>query len=124
MRGAGNSLTGRRILVVEDDALIAMAVCDTLAESGASPLGPVASVRCALSALDERPDAVLLDVNLRGQRSTEVARAAQAAGIAFVLLTGYSRGQLDDPAFDEAPLLPKPVDHTQLIQLLARILSP
>lgn len=123
-RGPG-VLTGRCILVVEDDAFIAMELEDVLTARGAEVLGPVPSVGSALEALTERrPDAVLLDVNLRGTRSTPVAEAMRAAGVPFLLVTGYSRSHLDDAPLREAPIVPKPLDQERLVQALQQLLSP
>lgn len=117
------ALRGRRILVVEDDALIALSLVDLLAESGAVPVGPAPTVRAALAALDaERPDAAVLDVNLRGECSAPVARALLGAGVPFVLTTGYARSQLDEPELCEAPIVPKPVNERLLMEWLARLL--
>ena len=118
------TLRGRRVLVVEDDPLIAMELADLLATGGVEPLGPVPTIQAALATLAAaRPDAVVLDLNLRGERSTPVARALLAAGVPFVLTTGYARSQLDEPELSAAPLVPKPVDHRLLLDRLARLLD-
>ena len=118
------TLRGRRVLVVEDDPLIAMELADLLATGGVEPLGPVPTIQAALATLAAaQPDAVVLDLNLRGERSTPVARALLAAGVPFVLTTGYARSQLDEPDLLDAPLVPKPVDHRLLLDRLARLLD-
>jgi CheY-like chemotaxis protein len=92
-------LSRRRLLVVEDDPFIAVDLHDLLASAGAVVLGPVPTVRAALALLEtDRPHAALLDLNLRGERSTPVAEALHAAAVPFVLVTGYSRSQIDEPA--------------------------
>lgn len=122
--GSAASLSGRRVLVVEDDGLIAMDLADLLESRGAAVIGPVPSVRAALAAIaSDMPEAVLLDVNLRGTRSTPVAEALHEAGVPFLLLTGYSRQRLSEPVLLEAPLLPKPVNGDALVRELARLLS-
>ena len=116
-------LAGTIILVVEDDPFIAMDLQDCLCGLGAEVLGPLPAVRPALEALEAvRPDLAVLDVNLRGEMSTPVANALSAAGVPFVLVTGYSRQQLD-PALRDLPILPKPVSTCQLSQLLQRLLA-
>lgn len=83
-------LTGRRILVVEDEFLIASVLCDMLEDSGAVVLGPAATVAEAMQLLHENPvDAALLDMNLNGQWSDPVAEDLQARRIPFVFTTGY-----------------------------------
>lgn len=121
---ATGALRGRRVLIVEDEPLIAMELVDLLAAGDVETLGPAPTVRAALAVLEaDRPDAVVLDLNLRGERSTPVARALLAAGVPFVLATGYARSHLDEPELAEAPLVPKPVDHDLLLDWLARLLD-
>ena len=117
------ALRGRRILVVEDDPLIAMELADLLAAGGAEPVGPAPTVRAALAALAEgHPEVAVLDLNLRGERSTPVAAALREAGVPFVLTTGYVRSQIEEPELAEAPLVPKPVDRRLLAMWLVRLL--
>jgi DNA-binding response OmpR family regulator len=79
-----------RVLVVEDQFLIAMDLNAILTDAGFDVIGPVGTVAAALDALRaERPDAAILDVNLRGERSTPVAEALQAMHVPFVLASSY-----------------------------------
>ena len=118
------ALAGRKIMVVEDDSFIAADLADLLAGLGAEVLGPVPTVTAALALLAaRRPDAALLDVNLRGHSSAPVAEAMRAQDVPILLLTGYSRGQLDHPVLRDAPLLPKPVHGAELARSLNRALS-
>ncbi|MDP3195041.1 response regulator [Tabrizicola sp.] len=83
-------LAGRRILVVEDEFLIATVLCDMLQDSGAVVVGPAATVPAAMQLLQEDPvDAALLDMNLNGQWSDPVAEDLQQRRIPFVFTTGY-----------------------------------
>ena len=117
------ALRGRRILVVEDDPLIAMDLAELVVAHGAEPLGPVPTVRAALAALTGgAPDLAVLDLNLRGERSVPVAAALHDANVPFVLTTGYARSQIEEPELAEVPLVPKPVDHRQLLGWLVRLL--
>jgi CheY-like chemotaxis protein len=117
-------LSHRRLLVVEDDPFIAVDLHDLLASAGAVVLGPVPTVRAALALLEtDRPHAALLDLNLRGERSTPVAEALHAAAVPFVLVTGYSRSQINEPALREAPIVSKPVHASILMRALQRLLS-
>ncbi len=114
-------LTGRRILVVEDEALVAMLVEDALLDCGAVVLGPAATVAEALRLLDgERPDAAVLDLNLAGETSAPVADALAARGIPFVVATGYGAEGLPQ-AHATVPVLPKPYDPDDLTATLGRI---
>lgn len=79
-----------RILIVEDEPLIAMMLEDFLEEIGKTHVGTCDTVTSALAAIDdERPDAVILDINLSGgEKSWPVADALAAKGIGFVLSSG------------------------------------
>ena len=111
----------RRILVVEDEALVAMLVEDALEEAGFGVIGPVRSVGQALETLEaERPDAAVLDLNLAGENSVAVADALVARGIPFVVATGYGAAGLP-PTHRNALVLPKPYDPADLTAILARL---
>lgn len=114
-------LTGRKILVVEDEALVAMLVEDALLDAGAEVIGPAATVAEALRLLDKaRPDAAVLDLNLAGETSTPVADVLAAAGVPFVVATGYGADGLP-PAHAAVPVLAKPYDPDELTATLGRI---
>ncbi|MEO3473452.1 response regulator [Roseomonas sp. CAU 1739] len=110
-----------RILVVEDEALVAMLVEDALEEAGFGVIGPVRSVIQALESLEaEVPDAAVLDLNLAGENSVAVADALVARGIPFVVATGYGAAGL--PATHRnALVLPKPYDPADLTAMLTRL---
>ncbi len=83
-------LAGQRVLVVEDEFMIAMLIEETLLEQKCVVLGPYNSIEGALRALsDDPPDAALLDVNLRGEKVYPLAELLEARGIPFLLLSGY-----------------------------------
>lgn len=114
-------LTGRRILVVEDEALVAMLVEDALLDAGALVIGPAATVAEALALLDlETPDAAVLDLNLAGETSTPVADALALRSIPFVVATGYGADGLP-PGHITVPVLAKPYDPDDLTAALTRI---
>ena len=84
-------LAGRRLLVVEDDYLIAVDTVDLLRSAGATVLGPAVDVQQALALLDrETPDLAVLDLDLHGQPSYPVADLLVARGVPFVFTTGFS----------------------------------
>lgn len=97
----------QRILVVEDEPLIAMMLEDFLAALGKRLIGPCDSVQSALATIaDERPDAAILDINLSGgEKSWSVADALAAAGIPFILSSGGAEAV---PAYADRPRLIKP----------------
>jgi DNA-binding LytR/AlgR family response regulator len=117
-------LAGLRVLIVEDEFLLAMEL-ETLVECGGCiPVGPASSVGQALALIDgEEPDIALLDVNLKGQRATPVAAALQQRGVPYVLITGYSDAQLSEPELRAAPRLDKPVNSGALTRAVKRALD-
>ena len=118
------SLHGRRVLIVEDEMLIAMEIERLLERQGCVVLGPAPTIARALALLDqERPDAALLDLNLNGQPATPVAAALSERGVRFVLVTGYGEMQSKEPELQDAPRVDKPVHHQELVRTLAEALS-
>jgi CheY-like chemotaxis protein len=91
-----SALHDRRILVVEDEYLIALNLADSLEVAGATVIGPVASVDMAVAALasEARIDAAVLDVNLGGLVSYPVADALIERKIPFVFTSGYEDSAL------------------------------
>lgn len=111
-----------RVLVVEDEILIALETEQMLGCLGCIVIGPVPSVARALALLEgEEPDFAILDVNLGSERSTPIAEALRARGVPFALATGYNDRQLPEAAFRDAPHLGKPLDHHLLVGALARL---
>lgn len=103
-----DSLTGCRILVVEDELLIAMIIEETLQDLGCVVVGPVARLDAALQlAKDETLDAAILDVSIRGGKVYPVAEQLLARGVPFMLASGYGEWALPD-AFRAQPRLTKP----------------
>ncbi|MBS1303411.1 response regulator [Loktanella sp. SALINAS62] len=118
-----HSFAGRRILVVEDERLIALDVRDILEKFGCVVLGPVATVDAALQLInDENPEAAVLDVQLNGETSEPVAHALRLENRPFLVLTAYSRRHLTG-ALEDAPLLNKPVDERKLRASLSDLFS-
>ena len=115
------SLAGRRVLVVEDETLVAMLVEDTLADAGVVVLGPVATVAEALSLLGaQRPDLAVLDLNLAGETSEPVADRLIAMEVPFVVASGYGAAGLPQ-RLSGIPVLAKPYAPEDLTAALARL---
>lgn len=90
------TLSGRRVLIVEDEALVAMLAEDFLLELGAIVVGPAASIDDAIAMIaTQEVDAALLDLNIRGVRSDRVAEALRLRGIPIVCATGYGEGAVE-----------------------------
>lgn len=114
----------RRILVVEDESLIALFISEVLETEGFDVVGPCQTVSKALAqlAIPDCCDAAVLDVSLRNESAVPVARALVALGIPFVVATGYNQSQL--PAeLAAVPILAKPVNTADLIGHMHRVLS-
>ena len=104
-----SALVGRRILVVEDEMMIAMLVEDMLAELGCLVVGPAHALDTALdlARTELGIDAALLDVNLGGQPVFAVADALREKGVPAIFSTGYGDAALRE--IDRgAPVLQKP----------------
>ncbi len=98
-----------RILIVEDNALVAIDLAQTLEAAGFEVIGPAMTCARGLAMLnDPGCDAAILDINLRGETSEAIADELKAKAIPFLTMTGYSLAQ-QPPAFDGAPALTKPV---------------
>jgi CheY-like chemotaxis protein len=113
-----SALSGRRVLVVEDEMIVAWLLEDMLAELGCLILGPAVRIDQAVSIVNAEPlDAAVLDVNLNGQNSYPVADALIARGVPFVFSTGYAGGRLRE-AYRRFPVLQKPYQSAELAQAL------
>lgn len=112
-------LADRKILLVEDDYLMADALAEALKDTGAVVFGPIGTVEDALHSVSRLDgiDAVVLDVNLVGERAYAVADAVRERNIPMVFVTGYDRDLLP-PRFAEVPHCLKPVDIDQLARML------
>jgi two-component SAPR family response regulator len=112
------------VLVVEDEMMIALDVQMMLEDNGYAVLGPVGSVEGALRLLDDtRPDAAVLDGNLRGQPVEPVARRLQSLGVPFVLSSAYDNATFaDHEALAGVENVRKPVTEARLIAALQRVL--
>ena len=124
---AAAKLTGKRVLVVEDEALVSMLVEDELRDAGAEVVGPAPSVRDALrlveaAAADGGLSAAVLDINLSGQHVAPVADKLAALGVPFLFATGY-RHDYARSLHTTAPVLHKPFDPRSLIVALEELMS-
>ncbi len=90
--------SGRRVLIVEDESLVAMLLETILADLGCDVVGPESNIEDGLNvASGTAPlDAALLDVNVAGQEIFPVAEALKARGVPFVFSTGYGEAGLPE----------------------------
>ncbi len=108
----------RRVLIVEDETIVAMLIEDMAAELGYEIAGLASRAETALQlARDLRIDCAILDMNLNGQDSYPIAELLNARGVPFVFATGYSTAEL--PAtLRNVPILQKPFERGDLERAL------
>lgn len=112
----------RRVLLVEDEPMIAFALEDMVLDLGYAVVGPAHRLADALElAAREQFELAVLDVNLNEQRSYAVADLLRARGIPFLFATGYAEGGLDWSG--EARVIAKPYGRDQLARALAGLLA-
>jgi len=116
-------LVGAKVLVAEDDALVALDLMSTLQTASYVVVGPVASVAETLTIIDSAPpDAALLDPRFAAGNTAPVAAALLAGDVPFVVLTDDEGLELE-PALAGAPRLLKPVQPEVLLGLVHHLLQ-
>jgi two-component system, response regulator PdtaR len=118
-------LTGATVLIVEDEALVALDLALVLRDLGCIVLGPAGDSIQALALLRrQRPDAVLLDLGLRDGFALTLVKALAADDVRYVLMTtGYDCERVEHPSLRHAPFLEKPYGQEELRQALLRVLG-
>lgn len=115
-------LIGKRILLVEDEPLIATMVVDMLVGLGATVEGPATTLEAGLAlAGAAEVDAAVLDINLRGKRIDPIADVLDARGIPVVFATGY--GMAAGAGRPNATVIDKPYTQERLASALAGIMG-
>jgi DNA-binding response OmpR family regulator len=113
----------RKVLVVEDEPIIALEIEGSLRDAGFDIAGCAGSVDNALAMLmDGDCDVAVLDANLRGRTVEPVALALRQRGRPFLFVSGYGRVYLPE-AFPDAPHLSKPFEPGELITAVRQLLS-
>lgn len=122
---AGGDLQGLRILVVEDDFIVAFDMQMMLEEQGARVLGPAATLMQARAVVaNETPQLAVLDVNLSGEFVFPLAEELLARGVPFLFATAYADDERLFPATArDIPRLAKPVLPNVLIGRLRKLLE-
>jgi CheY-like chemotaxis protein len=114
------ALKGMRVLVVEDESLLALLLEDMLAELGCAVIGSASTVTEATDAAGQAAfDVAILDIKLGTEKSFPVAEVLAARGVPFVFATGYGDGQVDD-RWRDRQVLQKPFAQDQLAEALRR----
>ena len=118
------TLCGCRVLVVEDEVLVAWMLEEMLAELECMVVGPAVRVSQALAMVGtEAIDLAILDVNLNGEKSYAVADALAARRVPFVFSTGYAADSMPDK-YRSSLILQKPYSQSDLSAALTRLLAP
>jgi DNA-binding response OmpR family regulator len=106
----------RKVLIIEDNYVVAAHLAAALEDDGFKVIGPVDTAEGAVSRIDEEAlDGALLDVALREGSAVDVATALRGNGVPFVIVSGYSRDTLPTELKD-APYVGKPMGQSELIQ--------
>jgi CheY-like chemotaxis protein len=114
------ALAGGSVLLVEDEAIVALAMNDSLTNLGFSVIGPFSRVSDACRALqDNQVDAAILDVNLDGEMVYSLAEMLTARKIPFVFATGYG-AECIDRRFEHIPVLQKPIEKDMLRRMFVK----
>lgn len=113
-------LQGLRILVVEDNFLVAEAVREVFEDCGCVVLGPVQRLAEAMAMVESTAlDGAVLDINLAGEFCFPLATALRARDVPFIFLTGYGEANLIPPEFHGVPQLSKPFDALEVAKAAA-----
>ena len=111
-----------RVLLVEDNFIIALDLAELVREAGGEPIGPVATVRDGVAALDQSDiDAAILDINLGEESALGLAAVLKERAIPFAFATGFSPDDVIPPEQADAPVLAKPYSAADVHTVLARL---
>jgi CheY-like chemotaxis protein len=118
----GASVRERRILIIEDEPMVAMMTSRLVADLGAVVLGPFMAPGEAREAIDPGVDAALLDVNIGGEFIYPLADELMLKGVPIIFVTGYQAAAIDQ-RFAKFPVLTKPVERNELTLALVRAIQ-
>jgi DNA-binding NtrC family response regulator len=120
---AEQAVNGRSVLIVEDEAMIAMLLELVLQSADCAVVGPASSVRGALRLIEcQKLDAAVLDFRLGDDDSGEIMDVLDKLGVPFLLMTGQSTADLP-PKLRHLNLLAKPFEAEALVEAVEKILS-
>jgi DNA-binding NtrC family response regulator len=117
------TISGCRVLVVEDEYMLADELTTELGDAGATVLGPVGTLEdaTALLRVEEHVDGAILDVNLRGEMVFPVADVLLERGVSFVFTTGYDASAIPS-RFEHIVRCEKPINMKRVTQAIGRLI--
>lgn len=116
-----SKLSGRSVLVVEDEYYLAIELAEQIERGGGSVVGPFATAGEGLASLgDSTPDCALVDINTGEGPSFVLADALLSQGVPFAFLTGYDAGSVPD-RFSGIERIQKPAQTRTVIEALAKL---
>ena len=111
--------TGLRVLLIEDNYLVATSIKRMLEKCGCVVLGPISTVEDGLTAVREQHiDGALLDINIIGGTSARVAEELQSRGCPIMFITGYGSPRMLPDSLTSVRRLNKPIEASQLAEAL------
>ena len=118
-----SDLSGARVLLVEDEAILALSIEDMLLDLGCEIVGPAMSLSQARALAEgERLDAAILDINMGEGLSFDVAATLRKRSVPFCFSTGYGSAGVT-PEYAEVPVLPKPYSAASLRAVLSGLID-
>jgi CheY-like chemotaxis protein len=122
MTASSVGLPGRRVLIAEDEYLLASKMVEEFARLGVETIGPASTVKRALDLVEHCGplDAAMLDIKLRNEMIFPVADALRARGVPFVFTTGYNQKIIPD-GYKDVVRYEKPFDVTEIARVVAQI---
>jgi len=122
--GDTEQLNARRILVIEDSPVVGPFTADLLTDLGCEVVGPAPNLAAARELIEgeDKIDAALVDVHIRGDVSFPLCEALAAKGVPFVLTSGYAGWQIPDK-WQDRPRLTKPYTIDQVEEALSDLLN-
>jgi CheY-like chemotaxis protein len=116
-----SALKGARVLIVEDEPVVAMCLEDILEGLGCVTVGPAGRLAGGLALAEAGGiDAAILDINLGGEHSTGIAEVLRARGVPFAFASGYGAAP---EGFEGVPLLEKPYREAEVVAVLTRLMG-
>jgi CheY-like chemotaxis protein len=122
MTASSVGLPGRRVLIAEDEYLLASKMVEEFAKLGVETIGPASTVKRALDLVEHCGplDAAMLDIKLRNEMIFPVADALRARGVPFVFTTGYNQKIIPD-GYKDVVRYEKPFDVAEIARVVAQI---